>query len=136
MDPTNSQQQQQQQSQAPPVSNQILTKQKLYEIMETCVPGERLEPIVESFLIKMSEDFVAKVTMAGADLARHRRSSILEARDVQLHLEKHWDLSHVAPNASGMVSSEDQRVLSRLGPTEVHQQRRAAVRRDQQQQQQ
>jgi histone H3/H4 len=37
-------------------------------------------------LVKLAESFVVEVASGAADLARHRRSQVLETRDLQLYL--------------------------------------------------
>lgn len=44
------------------------------------------------FLQEHVEEFVQNVTEFACRLARHRKSRVLEARDVQLHLEKDWNI--------------------------------------------
>ena len=40
----------------------------------------------------MADEFVHQVTKRAAEYAKHRRSGTLDAVDVQLCLEKHWDI--------------------------------------------
>ena len=40
----------------------------------------------------MADEFVNRVTRRAAEYAKHRRSATLDAVDVQLCLEKHWNI--------------------------------------------
>ena len=40
----------------------------------------------------MADEFVERVTRRAAEYAKHRRSATLDAVDVQLCLEKHWNI--------------------------------------------
>lgn len=53
---------------------------------------ENLEPVVEEMLIQMAEEFIHNVASCSSTLAKHRGSGTLDVKDVQLHLEKHWDI--------------------------------------------
>lgn len=69
-----------------PVNLPIISRQKLRELSHMAAPGEKMEPSVEGILVKIAEDFISKVAQSSSDLARHRKSKVLEVDDVQLHL--------------------------------------------------
>lgn len=69
-----------------PVNLPLLSRPKLRELANMASPGEKIEPNVEGILVKIAEDFVSKVAQSSADLAKHRKSKMLEVEDVQLHL--------------------------------------------------
>lgn len=40
----------------------------------------------------MTNDFIERVVTFSCQLAKHRGSDVLEAKDVQLHLERNWNI--------------------------------------------
>jgi len=69
-------------------NNEIITRQKLQELLTQITPNMRLDPEVEDYLLDVADDFVESATTFGCDLAKHRKSSTLEVKDLQLHIEK------------------------------------------------
>ncbi|XP_021118857.1 transcription initiation factor TFIID subunit 12 isoform X3 [Heterocephalus glaber] len=74
-----------------PESNQVLTKKKLQDLVREVDPNEQLDEDVEEMLLQIADDFIESVVTAACQLARHRKSSTLEVKDVQLHLENGID---------------------------------------------
>eukprot|EP00012_Vannella_robusta_P007497 CAMPEP_0206206840 /NCGR_PEP_ID=MMETSP0166-20121206/15226_1 /ASSEMBLY_ACC=CAM_ASM_000260 /TAXON_ID=95228 /ORGANISM="Vannella robusta, Strain DIVA3 518/3/11/1/6" /LENGTH=129 /DNA_ID=CAMNT_0053627469 /DNA_START=134 /DNA_END=523 /DNA_ORIENTATION=- len=72
--------------------NQIVTPQKLQELVKQIDENEHLDPDVASFLIEMAEEFVDNVTTFACNLAQHRKGDSLEVKDLQLHLERNWNI--------------------------------------------
>uniref|UniRef100_A0A8C5QUH3 Transcription initiation factor TFIID subunit 12 n=1 Tax=Leptobrachium leishanense TaxID=445787 RepID=A0A8C5QUH3_9ANUR len=77
---------------ASPDANQVLSKKKLHELVREIEPNERLDEDVEEMLLQIADDFIESVVLAACQLARHRRSNTLEVKDVQLHLERQWNM--------------------------------------------
>lgn len=71
-----------------------------------------------------AEQFVESVTEFACRLAKHRKSRTLDARDVQLYLEKSWDIR--VPGYG-----DDPRPSRRSPPSAVHQARMQAIARSQ-----
>jgi hypothetical protein len=49
-------------------------------------PTEQLDEEVEELLLQLADDFVESAVGAACLLAKHRRASTVEVKDVQLHL--------------------------------------------------
>ena len=47
---------------------------------------------VEEFLLDLADEFIHSVTSFACRLAKHRKVDSIEARDVQLHLDKNWNI--------------------------------------------
>lgn len=69
-----------------------VSSRKLHELVSAINPAERLDPEVESLLLDLADDFIENLSVFSCALARHRRSNVLEPRDVELHLEKNWNI--------------------------------------------
>lgn len=65
---------------------QILTKPRLQELVREIDPTEQLDEEVEELLLQIADDFVENTVAAACLLAKHRKVSKVEVKDVQLHL--------------------------------------------------
>lgn len=78
-------------------TQRVMLKRKLKEVVrsvgvddgdgETVIDGD-----VEELLLDMADDFVTNITSFACRVAKHRKSDNLEASDLQLHLEKNWNI--------------------------------------------
>lgn len=67
-------------------------------------------------LMHIADDFIENVISSSCDLAKHRHSDTLEVKDVQMHLERAWNMW--IPG----FGSEDIRPYRRAPATEAHKQ--------------
>ncbi len=101
-------------------------------------------------LIQIADDFIESVTAFSCDLAKHRKSDTLEARDVALHLgmfiqssglsrilylscsnfssspERNWNIK-----VPGYSNTEDLKPFKKTAVPEAHKQRLALIKKTQ-----
>ncbi|KAL0984627.1 hypothetical protein UPYG_G00144340 [Umbra pygmaea] len=106
-----------------PEGSQVLSKKKLQDLVREIDPNEQLDEDVEEMLLQIADDFIESVVTAACQLARHRKSSTLEVKDVQLHLERQWNMW--IPG----YGSDEIRPYKKACTTEAHKQRMALIRK-------
>ncbi|EFN82393.1 transcription initiation factor TFIID subunit 12 [Harpegnathos saltator] len=124
--PPPQQQQQQQQSSTPSSFNdfpQFLTKTRLEDLVKEVDPTEQLDEEVEEMLLQLADDFVETTVNAACLLAKHRHANTVEVKDVQLHLERNWNMW--IPG----FGTDEVRPYKRATVTEAHKQRLALIRK-------
>ncbi|KAL3825784.1 hypothetical protein ACJIZ3_021813 [Penstemon smallii] len=104
-------------------STRIVTKRSIQDIVNQIDPSEKLDPEVEDILADIAEDFVESITTFGCSLAKHRKSSILEAKDILLHLERNWNMT--LPGFGG----DEIKLYKKPFVSDVHRERLAAIRK-------
>ncbi|KAJ8027215.1 Transcription initiation factor TFIID subunit 12 [Holothuria leucospilota] len=104
-------------------NTQVLSKKKIQDLVKEIDPNTQLDEDVEEMLLQIADDFIENIVTAGCQLAKHRKSSTLEVKDVLLHLERNWNMW--IPG----YSSEESRQHKRPAATESHKQRLALIRK-------
>lgn len=101
---------------------QVLAQTKLSELVAEVDPRQMLDEDVEDLLMQMTDDFIESVVTASCKLARHRKSTTLETKDLNLHLERAWNM--VIPGYSSEEPAQQQQQQHRKSvATEAHKQR-------------
>ncbi|KAK2808238.1 hypothetical protein FQN50_004980 [Emmonsiellopsis sp. PD_5] len=83
--------------------------------------GEGLTPDAEEFILQMADDFVDDVITAACRLAKLRPASTLDIRDIQLVLERNYNMR--IPG----FSSDDLRTVKKPHPTQGWTQKMSAI---------
>lgn len=101
----------------------ILTKPRLQELVREIDPTEQLDEEVEEILLQIADDFVENTVNASCRIAKHRKVSKVEVKDVQLYLEQNWNMW--IPG----FGTDEIRPYKRATITEAHKQRLALIRK-------
>ncbi|KAM7364216.1 TATA-box binding protein associated factor 12 isoform 2-T2 [Cochliomyia hominivorax] len=104
-------------------SQPILTKARLLELVREVDTTAQLDEDVEELLLQIADDFVEDAVKATCAFAKHRKVSKVEVRDVQLHLERKWNMW--IPG----FGTDELRPYKRAAITEAHKQRLALIRK-------
>lgn len=92
----------------------VLGKRKLRELVRSVIGVENdmmIDGNVEETLFDAADEFVQSVTSFACRLAKHRKSEVLEPKDLQLHLERNWNIR--IPG----YSADEVRSIRRNAPT-------------------
>jgi transcription initiation factor TFIID subunit 12 len=100
-----------------------LDKRRIGDLLKEVDPLEQLDEDVEELLSQIADDFIDNVVTSACQLARHRKSGTVEVRDVQLHLERHWNMW--IPG----FGSEELQPYKKQATTEAHRQRLALIKK-------
>lgn len=81
----------------PDNGGRVLTKRKLSELVNTIGADEgdgktNIDGDVEELLLDLADEFISSVTGFACRLAKHRKVDSVDVRDVQLHLERNWNI--------------------------------------------
>ncbi|EQC40087.1 hypothetical protein SDRG_02742 [Saprolegnia diclina VS20] len=106
------------------VAHALNPNESLQKILAEVEPRFVLQPGVEELLLDMASDFVASVTEASGRLAKHRRSTHVEGKDVQLVLDKNYGISVAAKKKLHVLSQK-----AKPAKTSVHTHRIAMKRK-------
>ena len=71
----------------------VVNRNKLHEIANSVVPGERFDFDTETILMQFTDEFVDDLLNNACKLTMHRDSTTLEASDLLLYLERDHDIT-------------------------------------------
>ncbi|CAE6346059.1 unnamed protein product [Rhizoctonia solani] len=77
---------------AAPTGPAAVPRRALKDLVYGFESDVRVDPDAEQFLLQAADDFIESVTQFACRVAKHRGSDTLEVKDLQLHLEKNYDL--------------------------------------------
>lgn len=69
-----------------------LSSSNISELLSEIDPRMTVHPKVEEFVLDLADEFLENVASFSAQLAKHRRSTVIESKDIQLCLKKNWDI--------------------------------------------
>lgn len=101
----------------------VLTRQRLQDLVREVDQHVQNDDDVEELLLKLAEEFIDDIVDRSCMLAKHRGASTLEVKDVQLTLEKNWNMW--IPG----FGCEELRPYKKSALTEAHKQRLALIRK-------
>jgi transcription initiation factor TFIID subunit 12 len=104
-------------------SRTCLDRHRLEDLVREIDPLEQLDEDVEEVLLQLVDDFIDSVVTSSCQLAKHRRSQSVEAKDVQFHLEHCWNMW--VPG----FGSDELRPYKKSAATEAHKQRVALIKK-------
>ena len=116
-----------------PVSSmkeEVLDKDRLQELAREVDPLEQLDEETMALLLRIADDFIEQTVVASCAVAKHRKSPKLGVRDVQLVLEKNYNLW--VPGGSFSAGSEGVLSVRRAGKrlaSDAHRGRMALIRK-------
>jgi transcription initiation factor TFIID subunit 12 len=93
------------------------------ELVREVDPNEQLDEEVEDLLLHIADDFIEQTVMASCALAKHRKANSVDVKDVQLVLERNWNMW--IPG----FGTEDVRPYRKSATTEAHKARMALIRK-------
>merc|ERR1719182_825769 len=83
----------------PPTNNlgfvtesQVLDKKRLNELVKEVDPSEQLDEDVEDVLLQIADDFIEQTVSQACALAKHRKAGTIDVKDVQIVLERSWNM--------------------------------------------
>lgn len=101
----------------------MVRKRTIHELLNQVDPSEKFDPDVDELLMDVADDFIESITTFGCSLAKHRKSTTLEAKDILLHLERNWNIT-----LPGFTSDEI-KCFRKPPLNDVHRERIAAIKK-------
>ncbi|KAE8750806.1 hypothetical protein FOCC_FOCC002517 [Frankliniella occidentalis] len=102
---------------------QLLSKARLQDLVREIDPTVQLDDEVEELLMQLADDFVETAVNSASSLAKHRKATTIDVKDVQLHLERNWNMW--IPG----FGNDEIRPFKRASMTEAHKQRLALIKK-------
>lgn len=91
----------------------LTPNKQLGELLRSIEPRYCFQPAVEELLLEMASEFVENVVDFSSKLSKHRRSTVLEAKDLQFSLAKNYGISLAGVlNTSRMAGAMDPATVS------------------------
>jgi len=103
--------------------SQVLDKHRLNELVKEVDPSEQLDEEVEDVLLQIADDFIEQTVSQACALAKHRKGNTIDVRDVQLVLERSWNMW--IPG----FGQQELRPYKRSAQTDSHKQRLAVIKK-------
>ncbi|KAK7107348.1 transcription initiation factor TFIID subunit 12-like isoform X2 [Littorina saxatilis] len=104
-------------------SGGVIDRRRLQELVKEVDPLEQMDDDVEETLLTIADNFIESVVSSACMMAKHRKSNTLEVKDVQLCLERNYNMW--VPG----FGSEELRPYKKATVTEAHRQRLALIRK-------
>ena len=96
---------------------------RLGELVKEVDPSEQLDEDVEEVLLQIADDFIEQTVTQACALAKHRKANTIDVRDVQMVLERSWNLW--IPG----FGAQELRPYKRAASSEAHRQRLAVIKK-------
>lgn len=93
----------------------FLLRSRLEELLQQMDPHEKFEPETLELLLEVADDFIEQIITFGCKLARHRGSNKLCVKDMQVLLERNYNIR--VPGYNADLSKAVKRNYSLLYPT-------------------
>jgi len=104
-------------------SSQVLTKQRLDDLVREVDPYEQLDDDVKETLLHIADEFIESVVSGACQIAKHRKANAVDVKDVQLCLERNWNMW--IPG----FGTDDIRPYKKACVTDAHKQRTALIKK-------
>jgi len=100
-----------------------VNKRKLNDLLRELDPLETMDDDAEEVLLQLADDFIENIISSSCQIAKNRKSTTLDVKDVHLHLDRNWNMW--IPG----FGNEDLRPYKKLPSTDAHRQRLALIKK-------
>ncbi|XP_075249099.1 uncharacterized protein LOC142341766 [Convolutriloba macropyga] len=84
---------------------ELLDRSRIQDLVNEVDPNQELDEDVQNLLLEIADDFIEKTITASCQIAQHRNAATLETSDVQLSLERNYNMW--IPGFSDSPNSDD-----------------------------